>query len=81
MGAALVLVAGLLSVAAGVSILLDLRRFGTRLISLSLYTSAPIWKKDARPGPERVDLHRAMFGSGVTLVGLVIAVSSASALA
>jgi len=81
MGAASGLVVGLLALSAGVSILLDLQGLGTRLMSFTLYTSAPIWKKDARPTPERVYLHRLMFGSGVTLVGLVIVISSASSLA
>ena len=62
-------------------ILLDFRGFGTRLIRFSLYTNAAIWEKDARPTPEHVDSHRVMFGTGVTLVALVVVVSGTSGLA
>lgn len=61
----------------GMSIVLDLGSFGTRAMRLSLYAGAPPWGRDPEPSPERVGWHRVTFGSGVTLLGLVVVVLSA----
>jgi hypothetical protein len=72
----LALVLGVAVLGVGVSIVFDLRDFGTRAIRLSLYTGAPAWSRNPEPSLERVDSHRVTFGSGVALLGLVILVAS-----
>jgi hypothetical protein len=75
------LIFGLIVAAVGLSILVDLRGFGSRAIRLSLYAGAPPWKSNARPDPGRVERHRIMFGAGVTVVGLLAVAASAAGLA
>jgi hypothetical protein len=54
MGAVSRVILGLIVMGVGLSILVDVRGFGSRAIRLSLYTGAPLWKSNARPDPEHV---------------------------
>jgi len=75
------LLVGLCVLGVGAAMVFDLRGFGTRAMRLSLYTGASPWNRNPEPSPERVDRHRVIFGSGVALIGLVIACVSVLALA
>jgi hypothetical protein len=80
-GAAGGLIIGLIVAAAGVSILVDVKGFGSRAIRLSLLAGAPPWKSNPNPDSERVERHRVLFGAGVTVVGLLAVAASAAGLA
>jgi hypothetical protein len=71
---------GLIVVVVGLMILIDVRGFGSWAMRLSLYSGAALWKSNARPEPERVDFHRALFGAGVTAVGLMTVAASVAGL-
>jgi hypothetical protein len=71
---------GILLVGLGVVIVLDLGSFGTRAVRFSLYLGAAPWRRDPEPDHDAVEWHRAVFGSGVALLGLAVVGLAASGL-
>lgn len=69
-------ITGVLVLALGAGIALDFKDLGTKMMRFNLFLAAPPWSKDPEPDPDRVEMHRLLFGCGTAFLGLIVLISS-----